>query len=122
MKILAFVLGLATLLFLLYALGFSQHAEFNRSGVSGSKGRITTGSKFGIKVGENYETARALMISLGFENPELTKAGSCHGYDYGEELEPHLWFDNSWRKGTICIITSSNKVQYVSWSYGVGFP
>jgi hypothetical protein len=122
MKILAFVLGLMTLVFFLYTLGFSRHAEFNRSGISGSKGRITTGSKFGIQVGENYETSRALMISLGFENPELTKTGSCHGYDYGEELEPHLWFDNSWRKGTICIITSSNKVQYVSWSYGAGFP
>ena len=122
MKTAAFVLVLATLLFFLYTLGFSRHADFNRSGILGSKGRIATGSRFGINVGDNYETAKELMISLGFENAELTKAGSCHGYDYGKELHPHLWFDNSWRRGTICIITSSNKVQYVSWSYGMGFP
>ena len=122
MKTLIFAVGLTILVFFLYTLGFSRHADFNRSGILGSKGRITTGSKFGIEIGENYETAKSLMLSLGFENPELTKAGSCHGYDYGKELEPHLWFDNSWRKGTICIITSSNKVRHVSWSYGLGFP
>jgi hypothetical protein len=122
MKILAFVIGLAALLFFSYTLGFSRYADFNRSGILGSKGRVGTGSKFGIEVGENYSKAKALMTSLGFENPELTKVGSCHGYDYGKEFELHLWFDNSWRKGTICIITSSDEVRYVSWSYGMGFP
>jgi hypothetical protein len=121
-KLLAYAFGLAILLFFLYALGISRYADFNLSGILGSKGRITNGSKFGIEVGENYETAKALMISLGFERSELTKEGSCHGYIYGTELEPHLWFDNSWRKGTICIVTSSNKVRYISWSYGLGFP
>lgn len=122
MKILAFFVGLMALLFFLYTLGFSSYADFNRSGIFGSNGRIAMGSKFGVEIGDSYEKAKSLMLSLGFENPDLTKAGSCHGYDYGKEFEPHLWFDNSWRKGTICIITSSNKVRYVSWSYGLGFP
>ncbi|WP_417616849.1 hypothetical protein [Parasphingorhabdus sp.] len=122
MKIVAFCLGLAAILFLSYALGFSRYADFNRSGILGSNGHVVTGGKFGIEVGENYKRAEAVMMSLGFENPELTKAGSCHGYDYGKDLEPNLWFDNSWRKGTICIVTSSDKVRHISWSYGLGFP
>lgn len=122
MRIWITAIGLVALILLVFAFGFSRYADFNRAGIMGSKGRVANGSKFGIEVGEHYSKSESLMASLGFENVQLTKDNSCHGYDYQDDMEPHLWFDNSWRKGTICVVTSSGKVKYVSWTYGMGFP
>lgn len=107
---------------LFYSLTISNYSEFNLAGVTGSSGRIDEGERFRVKIGAEYGEVKRIMEGLGFEKRDLTKPNSCHGFTYPEELTPQLWFDNSWRKGTLCVITSRDKVAYLSWSYGIGFP
>lgn len=105
-----------------YVLVGSRHSPFNRAGLVGASGRIDAGEKFGVAIGADYNTNEELFKSLGFEKRELTKPKSCHGFDYSEHQDVQLWFDDSWRKGTLCVVSTRAKVVYVSWSYGVGFP
>jgi hypothetical protein len=107
---------------LLYGLALSENAEFNRAGLSGSRGRIDSGHRFGVSVGQHYESAAARMSRLGFEERELTRRNSCHGFDYSDDLKPVLWLDNSWRKGTICLVVSDGSIKFISWWYGIGNP
>jgi hypothetical protein len=105
-----------------YIARVSRFSEFNRAGIIGSSGRIENGLKFGILIGSTYENVSKEMESLGFEKSNPTKVGFCHGFEYEKGLTPHLWRDASWRKGTICIVTDSAYVRYVSWTYGMGYP
>ena len=105
-----------------YALGLSRYGAFNRAGLFGSNGRIDAGRKFGVEVGNDYRSAQTKFRSLGFIQIDMAKSQSCHGYDYPIHEVPHLWFDDSWRKGTLCIVSSNNRIKYLSWSYGFGFP
>ena len=105
-----------------YAAAISRYSAFNRAALAGSHGRLEAGEKFGIAIGDDYEAVEAKFTELGFERRELTKPQSCHGFTYAADLTPHLWFDNSWRKGTVCVVSSAGRVIYLSWTYGLGFP
>lgn len=105
-----------------YALLLSRHSEFNRAGLVGTSGRIDSGEKFGVSIGDDYRHIQERFQRIGFEKTELTKAQSCHGFDYPQHQRPELWFDKSWKKGTLCLVTSRDKVTYLSWSYGMGYP
>ena len=105
-----------------YATALSRHSAFNRAALAGSNGRIESGQKFGVAIGDEYDAVEMKFRELGFEQRELTKPQSCHGFTYASELTPHLWFDNSWRKGTLCVVSSGGRVKYLSWTYGLGFP
>ena len=105
-----------------YVLAISRHSELNRAGLLGASGRIDAGKKFGVSIGADYREVQDALEGLGFEERDLTKPQSCHGFDYPEHQEPQLWFDDSWRKGTLCVVTSGGSVVDLSWSYGMGFP
>ncbi|SMC97472.1 hypothetical protein SAMN06272759_11542 [Novosphingobium sp. B1] len=105
-----------------YTLAISPHSSFNRAGLAGASGRIDTGKKFGVSIGNNPRDIEVKFTALGFEKVELTKARSCHGFDYAEDQNLQLWFDDSWRRGTLCVVSSGSRIMYLSWSYGVGFP
>ena len=105
-----------------HALAVSRYSAFNRAGLVGSQGRISSGRKFGVGIGDDYHAVARAFGQLGFEERELTKPHSCHSFAYAAHLTPHLWFDNSWRKGTLCVVTSGDRVVYLSWAYGFGFP
>jgi hypothetical protein len=106
----------------IYGLFLSPFAAFNRAGLWGSNGRIGEGERFGLSIGQSYQSAAARMSALGFEARPITKENSCHGHDYDRNRQLALWWDDSWRKGTICIVVLNGEVEYVSWMYGVGFP
>ena len=105
-----------------YALVLSQFAAFNRAGLWGSNGRISKGERFGLSIGQDYGSAAARMSALGFKTHAVTKDSSCHGFDYDRSRQLALWWDDSWRKGTICLVVLDGKVEYVSWMYGMGSP
>lgn len=105
-----------------YATRISRFAEFNRAGLFGSNGRISTGSKFGIKIGQDTGFAIREMESLKFAEAAPTSEHRCHGYVYDRDRSIMLWRDMSWRKGVICIISFEDRVEFVSWAYGMGYP
>jgi hypothetical protein len=105
-----------------YATSISRFAEFNRTGLFGSRGRISSGSKFGIKIGQDTGVAIREMKSLKFEEAESTSEHHCHSYVYDLDRKIMLWRDVSWRKGVICIISFEDRVEFVSWAYGMGYP
>lgn len=105
-----------------FALALSPHSELNRAGLFGSNGRIDSGKKFGVRVGAHYKSADRTLRAFGFEQVDLTKAQSCHGFTYQEDKRVQLWFDKSWRKVAVCAVSSGDRVIYLSWSSGIGHP
>ena len=105
-----------------YALAISDHSSFNRAGLTGASGRIETGEKFGVSIGDDPRDIDNRFRALGFKRVELTRARSCHGFDYAEDQNLQLWLDESWRRGTLCVVSAGSKITYLSWSYGMGFP
>lgn len=102
----------------------SERAAFNRAGVFGSDGRITTGEALGVRVGARYADAVTEFSRLGFEYTEpYAHWPNC----WGERDEPvpsgcavHLWRDPSWRKGMFCVLTKGEEIAGVHWRYGMG--
>ncbi|MGE0653311.1 MAG: hypothetical protein AB7P12_16440 [Alphaproteobacteria bacterium] len=93
--------------------------EFNRAGILSSEGYIEHGSKFGIDIGMNVAANR--LVEHGLEPVELTATHSCHGRAYGSERRVELWYDRTWRRGTICVSSEENRVASVSWIYNWTF-
>ena len=105
-----------------YTFAWSRYSAFNRAGITGAAGRIGSGEKFGTTIGDPPSEAERNFKELGFEKVALTRPQSCHGFRYSKEQTVQLWFDNSWRRGTLCVVSSAQKVTHLSWSYGIGFP
>ena len=96
--------------------------EFNRAGVSASEGYVESGSKFGIEIGMSRDAAVNRLASRGLDQVDLTAPQSCHGRNYGPERQVELWYDRSWRRGTICLSSEENKIASISWVYNWGTP
>lgn len=78
--------------------------ELNRAGALWSEGEITEGSKFGIAIGDDLDSAQVILESLSLDHG-VSSNGQCNGRRTidGEVLS--LWEDTSWRRGVICLIS-----------------
>ncbi len=106
----------------LVGFGYLMADEFNRAGVLSSKGYIESGSKFGIDIGMSRDAAARQLSDQGLEQVELTATQSCHGRSHGPDRYVELWYDRSWRRGTICLSSTGNRVASVSWVYNWAAP
>ena len=120
-KALSFLL-LSALLGTAYVFAWSPHASYNRAGIIGTTGRIDSGAKFGVTIGDVQWTAQKTFWKAGFYRVESTKPQSCHGFEYSKTQNIEVWFDDSWRRGTLCVVSSESKITHLSWSYGFGSP
>ena len=103
--------------------------ELDQAGFTSSSGYIESGTKFGIYIGMPVSDARQRLAGRGLSPVDLTRERSfnspqrCHGRTYGPDRHVELWWDNSWRRGTICLTSTRDKVASVSWHFNpVGAP
>lgn len=106
----------------LAGIGYLIADEFNRAGILSSEGYIESGSKFGIAIGMSHDAAAMRLSGRGLEKVELTAEQSCHGRSYGPDRQVELWYDRSWRRGTICLSLVGNRIASVSWIYNWAAP
>jgi hypothetical protein len=112
----------AALVAALAGIGYMMADEFNRAGILSSEGYIESGSKFGMEIGMSRDTAASRLSERGLEQVELTAQQSCHGRSYGPDRQVELWYDRSWRRGTICLSSTGNRIASVSWIYNWSAP
>lgn len=116
MKVRSAILG--GILLVMFGVGFAVLAdEYNRAGVLSSRGVSTSGERFGVAIGMDSMQARDVLRRRGLTPVELTLAQSCHGRTYTSDEQVELWYDDTWRRGTICVVSRSSRVTVVSWSY-----
>lgn len=107
----------------LVGIGFLKADEFNRAGMLSSEGYIESGSKFDVTIGMPRDAAARRLSDRGLEEVEqLTADQSCHGRSYGADRQVELWYDRSWRRGTICLSSTGNRVASLSWIYDWSAP
>jgi hypothetical protein len=82
------------------------------------KGRVVAGSKFNVSIGSAVdlsagEVLKFSSVKYGGEG----YGGECAGNEYGKEFRVVYFFDLSWRRGVICIISEGDIVREISWEY-----
>lgn len=92
-------------------------SPLNRYGIARSKGYITTGRFIDVIVGEQSDSARKKMLSHGLRMINRKSGRNCMGVIYDENLSVELFFDDSWRWGTVCVASFRGRVQSINWHY-----
>lgn len=83
-----------------------------------SNGWIDEGTAFGVTVGDRREQAMAVLGERYALIESTSGNGNCTSTLDGSYLL-HIYDDQSWRGGRICIVTASNEVTAVSWMFQV---
>jgi uncharacterized membrane protein len=92
-------------------------SPLTRTGLMRSKGSISEGSFLGINIGESASTAGIKIARMGFRTIESSYGRNCMGIHYPEDYHVVLYYDNSWRNGTICVASIAGRVRGIRWYY-----
>jgi hypothetical protein len=81
------------------------------------EGSIYTGEKFGVNIGEDIEKADTTVQSSGWKYSERQLGGKCvrHSYSAGQSM--YVYYDKSWRRGTLYLISRLGKIQSLEWYF-----
>jgi hypothetical protein len=98
-----------TLLFLL--------DERNRLAIALPEGVLHHGSRLGVYVGQEREAAGDYLASQGLVLESSQEGGSCvrHSYPSGQQID--VYSDQSWRNGTVCLISQDARIFAVEWFF-----
>jgi hypothetical protein len=97
--------------------GFFFASEANRSALFAQEGVATTGRRFGISMGESEHSAVATLSKVGWRYDHRQNGGNCVRHAYPATKTMTVLFDKSWRKGTICLISTSARIDAVEWYF-----
>lgn len=92
--------------------------ELNRKWVFNPIGHIESGSTLSVTVGQSRREAINILKS----NNALSLYESRPGYHcltrrYSQQMDLDIFQDNSWRRGTICLVSTGEIVSEVIWYY-----
>lgn len=90
--------------------------DLARASLLGSRGFITSGSKFGIEIGMNSSSVSNKMKSRGFAVRQLPVTRMCASHSYPENQDVILWFNR--RFGVVCVASIDDSTVSVGWSLG----
>lgn len=91
--------------------------EVDTAAISGSRGEIRSGERFGVRTGATRENAIEWLRSIGFAtiNTPRPKDARCLDLEPGEVED--VAFDSSWRNGVVCIASRDGRISAMSWSF-----
>jgi hypothetical protein len=96
--------------------------EWNRAGI-GSEGRIEEGKRFGLTIGDGRDVVRAKLEQRGLIDTTSWGQNEVHynrqkcGILYPEEYIVESWWDDSWRKGGLCLAFEDEKLASIGWYF-----
>lgn len=90
--------------------------DVNRMMILKPQGQIASGSVFGVGVGDPRGASVALLRAR-FGNHDVKRGGRCLGREHGPEFKLDIFYDESWRRGSICTISSNERVVAVEWYF-----
>lgn len=81
-------------------------------------GHETAGERFGVKVGDATEVAKAKLGTLsGLYLTEDKAGGACANAKIDKSQRLTLYTDWSWRKGMVCLVSKDDQVVEIIWLY-----
>lgn len=103
-------------LFGAWVFAYAVSDDFDRAGLQlGSQGTLVTGSRFGITIGMTLPEARQRFISRGLVF--MGTAEKCYVLPKTDRVSYEIWWDNSWRGGTMCLASQQGKVVALDWVF-----
>lgn len=91
----------------------------NRRIYNDSSGSISEGSFLGASIGHSSEIAVRRLTSMGLELDYIKKGGRCFYEDYSSDNDIFVLRDDSWRKGTVCLVVDrAGSVKTIEWWFG----
>lgn len=85
-------------------------------------GYTETGTKFGVSVGDNIDAVKQSLSRRGLADDGAMQGGSCHDKTYPPSITIHRFYDESWRRGIICVGEVRGKVVSLQWYYNMFTP
>jgi len=105
-------------------------SERNQDVIS-SKGFIDRGSKFGVTIGQSKSVVdnglRQRGYAIGSSASSMKINGShtknhCYSKPIADNLIPVIYYDNTWRRGSLCVVYLEEKVKEIHWWYDMFAP
>ncbi len=93
----------------------------NRAFVFGSAGYMTSGTRYGITVGDAREKAGLMLAPFGFFLGESKHGGECMTHDHPRDQQIDVYYDDSWRHGIACVISAKDRIVAIESGYA-SFP
>jgi len=92
-------------------------SEVDTAAISGSRGEIRGGERFGVRIGSNRENAIERIRSIGFDtiNTPRPEDARCLDLESGEIED--VAFDSSWRNGVVCVASRGGRISAISWNF-----
>jgi hypothetical protein len=84
-------------------------------------GYLTSGGKFDVIVGSKSSMVPGEVARSGFKFYERSKYKSCLTHEYERfDFNVDIYSDDSWRKGTLCVVSdsSNDKIVALEWAFG----
>lgn len=92
--------------------------ELNRKWVFNPIGYIEYGSTLSVTVGQpRREAVNILKSSSALSLYESRPGYNCLTRRYNQQMNLDIFQDNSWRRGTICLVSTGEIVSEVIWYY-----
>jgi hypothetical protein len=91
--------------------------ELNRTAFHQEHGHIANGKKFGISVGAPAYVAQGVLNARGLILARRSDGGNCYGRMYPKQYNLIVYFDGTWRHGSVCIASINNQIKEISWFY-----
>ena len=94
--------------------------EDNANALRSSAGYIESGSKFGVRVGDQLSTVGQVVRYHHFSLYEREDLQTCLSHEYPPTQAVVVYVDDTWRKGTMCVAydRKSHQVRAIEWAYG----
>lgn len=89
--------------------------ESNRISLFIRHGFIEHGSRFGISVGQKYERLPSVLPNSHLNLVGIQHGGYCYHHNYPDNEIVSVYYDQSWRKMTVCIGEKAGRVASLQW-------
>ncbi|TGY89208.1 hypothetical protein E5163_08810 [Marinicauda algicola] len=87
----------------------------NRAAVGlNSEGSRESGKKFGIKIGTSFDEALQILQQKGFNLVTYGEEVRC-SYVERDRYNGYQFYDDSWRKASVCLAVVDQEVVAISW-------
>jgi hypothetical protein len=82
-------------------------------------GLLTSGKRFGLEIGMPMNQAAARMNALpGMRTLKVMQGGLCIGHAFQADRQVLVLGDDSWRRGSVCLIGRNGRLEKIGWQYG----
>lgn len=92
-------------------------SPITRVALARSKGIIDQGSFLGVQIGQSPLMADLRMDQMGLRLIEQSHGMNCMGIHYSPRYEVRLYYDSSWRSGTVCVASVDGRIASIRWYY-----